>query len=185
MEHAEICLWENSDDDVLLKNNETIADRELQWSSSRQALSALNIDVTQVEKDEFGKPHSADDFQISISHCKSFSAAIKSKKEVGIDIEEITPRIERIASKFLNETDEKFVQQNNRLQALYLVWCAKEALYKLYGKKAVDFKKHIVVEPFLMNEKGSFTVHFLKHEPTRFTAQYEMVESCMLVWVVG
>ncbi len=187
---AEICIWkidEGVSDFVAINEpyeskNEK---RSIQWMSSRMALTELDIDPKVVLKDEHGKPHVSDsDQHISISHCKQYAGAIKSQFAVGLDIEEITPRIERIAKRFVNPAEEIIVQQNDRLQALYLLWSAKEALYKLYGKKAVDFKQHMVASPFKIKTKGKFYMEFLKDKPMLYIMNYEIFDNHTLVWVV-
>ena len=37
-------------------------------------------------------------------------------------------------------------------------WSAKEAIFKLYGKGNLDFKKNIEIPYFELSEKGNFTV---------------------------
>ncbi len=45
-----------------------------------------------------------DEFHFSVSHCGDFAAAIVSEnKQVGIDVELVTPKVERIKNKFLNQ----------------------------------------------------------------------------------
>ena len=31
------------------------------------------------------------------------------------------------------------------MDALHLIWCSKEAVYKAYGQKEVDYKRHIQI----------------------------------------
>jgi phosphopantetheinyl transferase len=98
-------------------------------------------------------------YHFSISHCGSFAAAIVSaSNRVGVDIELITPRINRVAEKFLNEGEmhffnkdyELFLEQwgmRGRMQQefLTLIWSAKEALFKWYGLGELDFKRHMLL----------------------------------------
>jgi phosphopantetheinyl transferase (holo-ACP synthase) len=75
---------------------------------------------------------------------------------VGVDIELITPRINRVAEKFLNEGEMHFFNEDyvlfleqwgmkGRMQQefLTLIWSAKEALFKWYGLGELDFKRHM------------------------------------------
>ncbi len=159
----------------------------VQWLSSRKALDVLGVQASEVVKDEFGKPHLASGNEhISISHCEKYAVAIRGAKLVGIDIEEITPRIERIAARILHPSELEIVDQNERLTTLYLLWSAKEAMYKLYGKKAVDFREHMRALPFKAEANGKFTMEFLKHEkPSAYQMNYEVFDNHTLVWVEG
>lgn len=96
-------------------------------------------------------------YHFSISHCGSFAAAVVSaSNRVGVDIELITPRINRVAEKFLNEGEMHFFNEDyvlfleqwgmkGRMQQefLTLIWSAKEALFKWYGLGELDFKRHM------------------------------------------
>jgi len=104
------------------------------------------------------QPFLVDDlYHFSISHCGSFAAAIVSRSSrVGVDIELVTPRIGRVAEKFLNEGEMHFFNEDyglfleqwglrGRIQQefLTLIWSAKEALFKWYGRGELDFKRHM------------------------------------------
>ena len=47
----------------------------------------------------------------------------------------------------------KSLQPKTRMEHLSVYWGAKEALYKAYGRKKLEFKQHILVEPFKYNLK--------------------------------
>ena len=105
-------------------------------SSSRQverlAVYALVEQLTQ--HNTAGKPFIAGS-HISISHTKGYAAVILSKThEVAIDIEYISPRINRIADRFIRP-DEQALTTEERL----LIWCAKETLYKYCSAEDLQF----------------------------------------------
>jgi len=99
-------------------------------------------------------------YHFSISHCGRYAAAIVSgNSRVGVDIELITPRIETVAGKFLtddeahyfNEEYTQFLEQwglRGRVhqEFLTLIWSAKEAIFKWYGRGELDFKRHMRLE---------------------------------------
>jgi 4'-phosphopantetheinyl transferase len=188
---SEICLWkitEKEDDfDLAITTSKSdLTQRNTQWLASRAALDALEIDISNVVKDDNGKPYvKGKGKHISISHAKQYAAAISSRVAVGIDIEEITPRIERIAVRFVNDAEWAFVKEKSKLETLYLLWSAKEALYKLYGKKAVDFKKHMIASPFETKKQGWFEMTFYKESERKFIMQYEIYDNHTFVWVEG
>jgi 4'-phosphopantetheinyl transferase len=84
---------------------------------------------------------------ISITHSHDKLAIILNKKEpTGIDIELIRDKVKNIQHKFLNESEQHFA--NNDIDKLLTFWAAKEALYKVYGLKEVDFRLHLFIEDF-------------------------------------
>ena len=160
--------------------------RNLQWLACRAALSEIIANPeSKIHKDEFGKPHIIGPEHISLSHTHKYAAAVSSNKPVGIDIEEITPRIERITRRFLHEAEIDFLRPKDKLTMLYLIWCAKEAMYKLYGRKAVDFAKDIRVLPFELDGNQIFDVEFRKEDLGHYRAQYRLFDKHALVWIEG
>jgi len=126
--------------------------RRKQWLSYRIAINHLTFpEKGELIYDEFGKPQFKDQpWQLSVSHSGNYAAVIIGKeKRVGIDIEILKPRVERIANRFLSEEELSSVGNENRLEKLYVYWGAKESLYKLYGKPEIDFRSNIIVEPFI------------------------------------
>ncbi|HTI92957.1 MAG TPA: 4'-phosphopantetheinyl transferase superfamily protein [Puia sp.] len=99
-------------------------------------------------------------YHFSISHCGNYAAAIVStNSRVGVDIEQISPRIERVAHKFLDDEEMHFFNEDYALfleqwglrgrvfqEFLTLIWSAKEAIFKWYGRGELDFKKHMKLE---------------------------------------
>jgi 4'-phosphopantetheinyl transferase len=65
---------------------------------------------------------------------------------VGIDIERMRPRIEKVRERFLHTEESASINKDKVLEQLTLAWCAKEALYKLYGQRNLDFRENIRVE---------------------------------------
>jgi 4'-phosphopantetheinyl transferase EntD len=64
----------------------------------------------------------------------------------GIDIEKIKPRIEKVRDKFINPEEDRLIGKERELEQLTLAWCAKEALYKLFGIRNLDFRENMQVE---------------------------------------
>ena len=48
----------------------------------------------------------------------------------------------------MNEEELNCLSANNRLEHLHLFWCAKEALFKSYGQKQLDWKTEYCIAPF-------------------------------------
>ena len=91
---------------------------------------------------------------ISLSHSRDLLAVITDEAETGIDIELIKPKVVRIKEKFMSGEELGSLQENNQEEQLTIYWCAKESLYKLYGRNELVFKENLLIEPFQYSEQG-------------------------------
>ena len=131
--------------------------RRLQWLSSRYLLHYLSGRKVRgtLYKDEFGKPYLNDSpYDISLSHSHEMAAVMGAPTSVGIDIQYFVPKITRLAHKYMRHEEFESLEEATRLEHLHVYWCAKEAVYKAYGRKLLDFKKNILIKPFKYNENG-------------------------------
>lgn len=150
------------------KENEEFASltsekRKKEYLGVRWAISRITDEKTKLFYDPEGKPYLENTTKkISISHSGNRIAVIVHPDyQPGIDIEKINPKVDKVKHKFLTEKE-----QNNPLNVcditwLTVVWSAKEALYKIIGKAAVDFSATIETEPFTTGTSGSFKATFL------------------------
>ena len=147
---------------------------QIEWLAARYLLHTLSGRPIRGKlfKDEYGKPYLEDSsFHISLSHSKDMAAVIASPFVCGIDIQLIVPKIERIAPKFMSQAELKAIV-NNPILHMHIVWGAKECLYKSYGKRKLDFKKHIFIDSFLLTkDSGTFTGTVKKDS---FEARYQL-----------
>lgn len=121
--------------------------KKLEWLASRYLLHVMSGRAARGEfvKDDHGKPHLQDsDYHVSISHSNHHICVVASPLLVGIDIQTYVSKITRIQHKFVSEDEEKYFG-NDEIKALHIIWGAKESLYKAYGKRGLDFKKHLFV----------------------------------------
>lgn len=125
--------------------NTIISKNELrlkQWLAVRLLLHEFYPNV-EISYNEFGKPFLSNKVEISISHAGDYVViALNTSKKCGIDIEKISSKVDRIKHKFLNA---KELEIAKTLEELTLFWCAKEALYKLYGEKELIFNEQLFV----------------------------------------
>ncbi|MEZ4956564.1 MAG: 4'-phosphopantetheinyl transferase superfamily protein [Saprospiraceae bacterium] len=134
--------------------------RRLEWLASRYLVHLMVSDEPDWDripllKDEFGKPHLDDhELYVSFSHSYDFVAVILGRMTVGIDIQKFVPKITALERKFMREEESVSLGKMSRLEHLHIYWGAKEALYKCYGRRQLDFKQHILVEPFAYQESG-------------------------------
>ncbi len=136
------------------------AGRRLEWLAGRHLVKLLawNKDIEyNFQKDGYGKPHLLrSGYHISISHSHGICAAMVSPSPCGTDVQQIVGKIERLAPKFLRPEEMESLSLHHRLFHLHVFWGAKESLYKAYGRKSLDFRDHILVEPFVFNPAGGY-----------------------------
>lgn len=73
---------------------------------------------------------------ISISHHETLIAIACSTTPIGVDIEQESTQITRVASKFFTPEEQVWAQENGL--ALAMLWSAKEAVYKWANKKGLS-----------------------------------------------
>jgi 4'-phosphopantetheinyl transferase len=193
---ASVCIWEITETlaelESLYFGDEIPPDnapeqREKEWYASRLALQvATGIPHLTIKKDEFGKPQipNVPGF-VSLSHTVRFTAAIfHPEKVVGIDLEHMTPRIERIARRFVHDSEKAWMRAPSSLEELYLIWCTKEAVFKRYGSKAVDFKNHIqVLKTDISTNQGNFKFDSHKEKIEADLGYYLIFDDHFMVWL--
>ena len=127
-------------------------DQRVEWLACRAAVRQLaerqGLLYGGLQKDAFGKPHLVGlSESVSLSHTGGWAAAVLHRsKPVGIDIEPIRDQFRRVVPRVLSA--DEIAHANGDSGRLAVYWCAKEALYKLYGKRNLTFREHLHVEPF-------------------------------------
>ena len=162
--------------------------RNLHWLSTRVLLRRMmdTNEYIDCQVDSSGKPYLSNfPHHISLSHSYDYAAVMVSRnKEVGIDIELVKNKIERIAHKFMSNEELRFVQSGNRTDYLYVCWCAKEAIYKLHGKKNISFLDHIKLSPFDYRAEGAFKAKLdIGTHSKEFRVHYEKFDGYMIGYV--
>jgi phosphopantetheinyl transferase len=194
IDNAQLLIWEITESIDELKNQLSLLDmtelkkkvsdkRKLEFLGVRVALKhLLGYEVT-VKYDVEGKPFLADDsFHISVSHSgKWIAVTAHPTRAVGIDIEVPTDKIQKLYTRFLSETEQRELSDGQNIQQLQIAWSAKEALYKIIGKEAVDFAKQLRIYPFEVSENGEIRA---EHIPSKqqFTLYYHQQSSYTLVY---
>src|SRR5258708_4654171 len=102
--------------------------KKLQWFSTRHLLNEMLGTDTEVLKYERGKPYLKNlQHHISISHTAAFAAVmICPNCSVGIDLEMVNPKVERIAHKFLRDDEISAIKPDEKIEKLILYWSVKE-----------------------------------------------------------
>jgi len=104
----------------------------------------FNIPFEGITKNEAGKPFLINNSaQISISHSFPMaSVMINLNKSCGIDLERPRQALYKVQPKFLHKTENQFKDQLDKLCA---IWCAKEVLFKIHGRKKLSLKDEMKV----------------------------------------
>ena len=129
-----------------------------EWLAGRILLKTLveysGLDYSGIRKDEFGKPFLNDHPNpISLTHSFPYVAAqIDIQQSVGIDLEQPKEKLLKIAHRIMADYELADAGQDILKHCVY--WCAKEALYKVYGKRGLIFSNHLNVEPFALKSFG-------------------------------
>ena len=133
--------------------------RRCETLGARRALLALAPELADgtLDKDAYGKPYlrGGPPLHFSLSHSHGHAAALVSGVACGVDLQRRVPKITRLRSKFERPDERASVErQPSEVDALHVLWGAKEALYKLYGRRGLDWHEDMVVAPFDLTPGG-------------------------------
>jgi len=172
---------ESCPDDIIapLKRKEFLAGRAL----VKALVEKVGGEYSGIRKDEQGKPYLKDhDHEISLSHSSPYVAAqINRNSAVGIDIEQPKEKLLRVAPRVLSETEGEDAGDNIVKHCVY--WCAKEAMYKLYGKRGLHFNSQLNLEPFELKRSGELQGYIRANGmPTVVSLGYLVKEDYVLVY---
>ena len=153
----DLFLWKLSETEIELNSNidlslSSISKLDLIKSSTQRKqflgvqnlLKLHNINNDSLFYDKNGKPHLSNNKFISISHSFEYCGVIVSDVKVGLDIEKIRSKILNISKKFISESDWNLIKLSS-VENVTKVWTIKEAVFKAFGHKAIDFKKNIII----------------------------------------
>jgi 4'-phosphopantetheinyl transferase len=159
--------------------------RELERNATAYLLEKMFNNKCKLEYSPEGKPSiKGEACHISISHSHDKLAIISNEAApTGVDVELIRDKVLKIKDKFLSA--EELNEANDNVEKLIIYWAAKEALYKLYGLKEVEFAKHLYVHPFDLSFPGKLTGEIrLEKFQKKFNLHYEKLEDYMLVYIL-
>ncbi len=163
--------------------------RNMHWLGSRVLLRTLlnTTEFIDCQLDENNKPYLVNfPYEISISHSNDYAAVIIYKgKNVGVDIEKMSDKIERISKRFLSEKELSTISTLSRIEHLYVCWGIKETLFKLYGKGNLPFIGGIEIDEFMYKENGIVNALIsLPNFKQEYKIEYCKLGEYMLTWCV-
>lgn len=163
--------------------------RNMHWLGSRVLLRSLlnTTEYIDCQLDENNKPYLVNfPFEISISHSHDYAAVIIYEgKKVGVDVERIAEKVERIATRFLSKHELDFISEEHKRNQLYVCWGIKETLFKLYGKGNLPFIQGIQIAAFRYAEKGKARAKIVKVDyEQEFEIDFEKIQDYMLTYCI-
>jgi len=192
--HITETLGELKNSIVLTKEDETtyssfkVERRKKEWLCVRILLKKLTNENHRIFYDENRKPFLKNTIiNISISHSKNYVAVyLDQEKNLGIDIEEPREQVLKITSKFLSPIELTYLTEKNKITKPTVLWCVKEALYKFYSKKLLDFKTELAVEPFDLQVNGMVWALIIKENYKKLlSVKYVCEQNYILAFVSG
>ena len=171
--------------------------KRLQHLAGRYLLPVLFEDfpLSLIRIAETRKPFlQGDPFHFSISHSGEYAAAIvSSRNRVGVDIETVSEKVERVVHKFLPEAEQEMIFAlaektggiSNRRNLLTLAWSVKETMYKWYCDEAVDFIDHLEIASIeATDNQFSIDCIFKKNAFVELTVNGLFFNGNFLTWLV-
>jgi len=138
--------------------------RQAQWLAGRllvqQLATALGQPLLVLQNEPSGRPFLGGAGlapAVSLSHSGQWVAALLAPAgtAVGIDVEVVRDKAQRIARKFLNDKELAAIEQLNNTIATFphsptelysLLWSAKETLYKLANQRGIIFRQNLLLD---------------------------------------
>lgn len=193
-----ICIWKIEEDEKFFIDNMEWSKNQIEWINSIHPIKKMEYLASRfliyktsgwidnhLYKDEYGKLWlKKPGTYLSISHSGPWTGLSISDKDIGFDLQFYTDKIFRTASRFLSDEEYAVLYDENNLRLLTVAWCIKEAVYKCYGKKSIQYNKQIKLHWEIKNE-----LHFtkasllLENNIIEFQINYGMEEN--FAWVMA
>ena len=161
--------------------------KRLQHLAGRFLLKELYPDfpLTLIKIADTRKPFLEDEaYHFSISHCGDYAAVIVSKEyRVGVDVELVNDKIEKIIHKFLSRQEKTLLHPNDINTTATLLWSVKESVYKWKGSGGVDFIKHINIQS-IEEKQDEGVVHCLFNKEIPLQVHYLHFNNNFLTWLL-
>ncbi len=155
------------------------------WLASRYAVQQVTQQSPlELIKDQSGRPFlGVERKPLSLSHCEGFVAAIHADISVGIDVERISSRVQKIKNYFMRDEELNLLGVEN--EPLILAWSAKESIYKWLGEKHLGYKSQLCIRSVdFMGQAMEIEINTQDYnliQPVFFLQDSEKV----LTWTVG
>jgi hypothetical protein len=107
-------------------------------------------------------------------------------KRVGIDVENRSPTVMKVLHKFLNESENTFVEKDDNTTAFLretLLWSVKETYLNGMAMAALIFSEHIIVKTFSCQENGIIDCLFQQEFTALLPVHYRIIDELCISWV--
>lgn len=165
--------------------------RRAEWLAVRLLVKELFGLEAEVAYHPTGRPYLKNSTtHISISHTKGFAAvAYHHEAPVGMDIEYLSSRVERIALRFTTRDEASYIDRHDESvrQMYHLInWSAKETLYKLFDSPSMaEFKEVFHIAPYALAECGTMNATVCNAEKTLLAVSYRTFPEFVCTWAVA
>ncbi|MDB5253338.1 MAG: hypothetical protein JWP27_2507 [Flaviaesturariibacter sp.] len=195
---TKLAVWKIEEDEgffssrVPLQRTITHPHKRLQHLAGRWLLQHLfpefPLDLIRVA--DTRKPYLHDEaFHFSISHCGDFAGAIASRDHrVGIDVEIVSEKVQRIRHKFVSAGEEQALDAalpGQVLEQATLLWSCKEALFKWHGKGGLEFREHMTATAIqtLPGQAVETRFAFTKERPVDVDIRSKLFPGLCVSWI--
>jgi phosphopantetheinyl transferase len=166
--------------------------RRAEWLAVRVLIAQLLGADKEVLYQTSGRPYLADgSYHISISHTKGYAAiAYHRSSPIGVDVEQIASRVERIAFRFTHPDEAAYIDgcdTKRRLMYWVINWSAKETLYKVSNNSAAaEFREAFRIAPYELSQLGTLDVQCFActEDALPMCVYYRVFPDIVCTWVV-
>lgn len=132
--------------------------RRMEYVATRILKETIFPDAL-IQYNKEGAPFIENAAHISVSHCKGASAiAVCTDHMIGLDIEPMSNKAQRLQSKFINSDESCFLNTADEL-AMTRAWSCKESLLKLARRKGLIFKRDLLIESVIEHDQFLCSIH--------------------------
>ena len=205
--HTVLAVWQISESEAWFQErlprstSPAHGGRRLQHLAGRFLLSQADpgFPYSGIRVNKHGRPFLEDGSRhFSISHSANMVAAVVSRDcGVGVDVEFITPRVLKVAPRFLGVNERQWLSEypglvdpitgalggNEAMRVCTLMWSAKEAAYKWLGIPGLDFADSLEIEAFTPVAEGELKARCRKDRELSFRIGYRSFGDCWLTWI--
>lgn len=164
--------------------------RRAEWLAVRLLVKELFGSEAEVAYHPTGRPYLKNGTaHISISHTKGFAAvAYHHDAPIGMDIEYLSSRVERIASRFTTQAEASYIdvlEEPVRQMCHLINWSAKETLYKLFDSPSMaEFKEVFHIASYALAECGTMNATVCDVEKNMLAVSYRTFPEFVCTWAV-
>lgn len=162
--------------------------RRAEWLAVRLLIKDLFGPDAEVAYHPTGLPYlKGSATYISISHTRGYAAvAYSTAGPIGLDIEHISDRVERIADRFTSPAEAEYIdthEQQERVLYHLINWSAKETLYKLLDDTSMaEFKIAFHIAPYTLSPQGSLDATILASDDKKVAVHYRLFSDFVCTW---